>query len=760
MAYAFKQIEAHDPNNPGLVAPNASVTIFEPGDPTKTPLTLTTLAGDPLPNPVTVNGLGYGPAFMHATLPQVAWSGGGLTGTFESYEGMRDEAIAARTAAETAAATAGAEAAAVADAAIGDATAEAEAAAASAAAAEAAATSSATAAANSAALVGAPADTAIAAAINGTATATKTALNATYALKSELSDADAGSAIQLARRSDIQDHTLQGSGGWFLKRRNVDEYRFSRELGDGLYADHALVRTDRGLGGMSPQPLVLHDLAIGVPLIPEREATATYAGTGWAVVSTYSNSALPPVTYGIDAEQVTLSLTSGSGNYTVTSGNLSPNTRYIGRRISIPGAGAAGADLVTTVGNVFNSGATVSGSASSITATGVVATFLPGRRSSNVAGDTATYTTPADSTAVGIIHSATTGAGIATVSIDGSLTAANALPTAQELVDRGELLASQLTTGGGTIAPTTRVLDFYMNGEQFSIWRALATGLAPGAHTVVLTNVGKGTQSTGTRIYVQGWGYATAATSITTAGAYVFATIPITLHLPTIETAIDHKPTTAAAKAFVGGQGHGYETRSADPRVVVDGVVKTLTDGEIAPVAGTASFTRYSNLYHPENMATPSAELRCIYRLTRDGLTINQLVTWKVAGLVDSGYLAMMSVAPQLDRAQMDGSSTVYELDDLVTNPNNTYMGSGEHTSAAWWDENGTATTSVIVPASKQMTGGWINPAFKFTIRNFTKSSKLYINRNGPVAAGDKWGGEATYIIGNLPDGAGNYFPV
>jgi len=108
VAFAFKQIEAHDPNNPGLVAPNAMVTIFEPGDPAKTPLTLTTLTGEALANPVTVNGLGYGPAFMHATLPQVAWSGGGLTGTFESYQGMRDEAIAARDAAENAASNAAA----------------------------------------------------------------------------------------------------------------------------------------------------------------------------------------------------------------------------------------------------------------------------------------------------------------------------------------------------------------------------------------------------------------------------------------------------------------------------------------------------------------------------------------------------------------------------------------------------------------------------------------------------------------------------
>ena len=139
MAYSFKQIEAHDPSNPGLVAPNAMVTIFEPGDPAKTPLTLTTLTGDPLPNPVTVNGLGYGPAFMHATLPQVAWAGGGLTGTFESYEGMRDEAIGARTAAENAATNA----AAAAGEALAGAVSEAEAA-------QAAAATSATAAANAA----------------------------------------------------------------------------------------------------------------------------------------------------------------------------------------------------------------------------------------------------------------------------------------------------------------------------------------------------------------------------------------------------------------------------------------------------------------------------------------------------------------------------------------------------------------------------------------------------------------------------------
>ena len=179
MAYTYEQILAVDPANPANVARAASITIFAPGDAAKTPLTITDTNGAALPNPLTSNANGFAPAFIHATLDRVAWEGGGLTGFLTSYEGMKEEAVAARAAAESAASTAGADAAAVADAAIGDATEASEAAAASAATAEANAAASATAAANSAALVGAPADTAIAAAINGNG-ATKTALNGAY----------------------------------------------------------------------------------------------------------------------------------------------------------------------------------------------------------------------------------------------------------------------------------------------------------------------------------------------------------------------------------------------------------------------------------------------------------------------------------------------------------------------------------------------------------------------------------------------------
>jgi len=113
MAYTFEQLLAADPSNPSNIAQNGSITIFAPGDPTMTPLTITDPDGSPLPNPFTVNANGFGPAFAHATLDRVAWSGGGFTGFVTSYEGMKEEAVAAREAAEQAKAEAAA--AAVAD---------------------------------------------------------------------------------------------------------------------------------------------------------------------------------------------------------------------------------------------------------------------------------------------------------------------------------------------------------------------------------------------------------------------------------------------------------------------------------------------------------------------------------------------------------------------------------------------------------------------------------------------------------------------
>lgn len=95
MPYPFDQIFAADPDNTDMVATNAAVVIFAPGDETKTPLKLTTLNGLPLENPIIVNDRGFGPAFI-ADLDQVAWEGGGFTGLLASYRGLKDDAEAAR----------------------------------------------------------------------------------------------------------------------------------------------------------------------------------------------------------------------------------------------------------------------------------------------------------------------------------------------------------------------------------------------------------------------------------------------------------------------------------------------------------------------------------------------------------------------------------------------------------------------------------------------------------------------------------------
>lgn len=106
MAYTFDFIEARDPSNPAAFASNASITIYAPGDATKTPLAITDTTGSPLPNPITVNQFGYGPAFMHATLDRVAWSGAAFSNFFTSYEGMKNEAKASKDAAQVAASSA------------------------------------------------------------------------------------------------------------------------------------------------------------------------------------------------------------------------------------------------------------------------------------------------------------------------------------------------------------------------------------------------------------------------------------------------------------------------------------------------------------------------------------------------------------------------------------------------------------------------------------------------------------------------------
>ncbi|MCO4276141.1 hypothetical protein NG701_17205 [Pseudarthrobacter sp. HLT3-5] len=158
-----------DPLNPENVVRDGTVYLYDPSDEAGvSPITLKDPSGLPLTNPLTSNAYGFiQPCIV--TVPRVKWKSGTFEGFFYSYDGLRNEAIAAREAAETAS---------------GD------------------AANSAAAAASSAALVGAPADTAIAAAVSGSG-ATKAALSAAFVPKWKATTAYLAGEIVLSPAGDV-----------------------------------------------------------------------------------------------------------------------------------------------------------------------------------------------------------------------------------------------------------------------------------------------------------------------------------------------------------------------------------------------------------------------------------------------------------------------------------------------------------------------------------------------------------------------------
>ncbi|MEU6204588.1 hypothetical protein ABZ814_13485 [Micromonospora musae] len=583
----------------------------------------------------------------------------------------------------------------------------------------------------------------------------------------------APAAAQANRRNGFGDRALLGAGGWVVKRRNVDEYRLMRDLGDGFVADHQLTRGVFPISNVGPaagpnsepRPMLLNDVGIGIPMLPVTFDAASYTGTGWATVAGYFGGQIAPLGLGLDAVSPTVSTTAGSTTITITSSALTPALRYNTRRVVIPGAGAAGADLVTAVGAMNANGLSFTvGTAPSASLTGVTATIYPGRRSTLTAAAAASYTAPLGATSVGIVVGMGGNGGFSSVAVDDDLTRATWLPTAQDLVDQGIAPSSMLTTGGGTVLPTTRILDSYNLIELWSVWQALASGLDPAVqHTVAVTVTGyKRNASSSTRLIVGGWGYGTATTGPLTANALPFIAIRCGKSTPVHELAVDHQPAGTSSHTFVGGHNHGYEYETQALTLVVDGASVTLTDGQAVAVAGSATLVRRSDLYHPQNTATATLRARTSYRLDRTGLVVNTLIEAVVATVVDSAYFGSFTAPHSLGRLQVDKDLTVYDLRNATLYPEGTYIGTGRNTSAVWWEPSGQAVAVLLVPTAEAQTGGWDGSVYA-SVRNFpstSQSSKWYARRTGSLAAGGRWTGEVTYVIGRLPDGASAYFPV
>lgn len=82
---------AIDPSNPANVATDANVTIFDPNDPAKNPVSLTDADGLPVTNPLVTNSRGFVGAFR-ADLKRVGWVAGDLVGYLGNFDSIAADA--------------------------------------------------------------------------------------------------------------------------------------------------------------------------------------------------------------------------------------------------------------------------------------------------------------------------------------------------------------------------------------------------------------------------------------------------------------------------------------------------------------------------------------------------------------------------------------------------------------------------------------------------------------------------------------------
>lgn len=101
--YAFDMQLVVDPADENNVVRNGLISIYDGEDPGgNVLLALMSPSGVPLPNPMTSNVYGYLRPFT-TTSPKARWQSGEFEGFFFSYQGLRDESIAAKDAALAAA---------------------------------------------------------------------------------------------------------------------------------------------------------------------------------------------------------------------------------------------------------------------------------------------------------------------------------------------------------------------------------------------------------------------------------------------------------------------------------------------------------------------------------------------------------------------------------------------------------------------------------------------------------------------------------
>ncbi|MEU4399775.1 hypothetical protein [Micromonospora orduensis] len=336
---------------------------------------------------------------------------------------------------------------------------------------------------------------------------------------------------------------------------------------------------------------------------------------------------------------------------------------------------------------------------------------------STVAGATKTWTSPAGTTALGINSVTTTNGSLAKVSIDGDATRANLLPTAQSLVDAGTYANTILAANGGTLQPTDRVYYSFATAHSWSSSTMIATDLTPGAHTVVYTSLGYTPvgQGSANRAYISDFlynnGQDLGAGSTTSVVEPVSSTISA---ISAWEYAILCRP-TGSSQDYTIGNTHGGDTELSF-QVYVNGAATTLTDNTITLLTDTAEIRRTSSLTHKylNAGATKVADSEVWYRLTRDGIQVDNTITWTVGGLVTADFIML-------------------PMPGVLSASGGQRFGRGDHSANGSGPLTFTGLNGVLDVPKSRSTAGWMWQA------------------SGRLAAGVWCANPAGYLLANSP---------
>lgn len=558
----------------------------------------------------------------------------------------------------------------------------------------------------------------------------------------------------------IQQKFATGLNGAYLSRSG-DDYTFLLGFGSGRFGSFSLPRVAQSLNGVTYTVNCLHGCGVQIAVLTQDDGYGTYGGSG-----TWTHQPQSSPATGYLRLDIVVSTTASSTTIPVTSGVIT--SQMSGRRVVIAGAGAAGADLTTTMTYVDATHFTV-GTAPSSSGTGRAAVIYPMYRFNATGGATATWVTPAStvSVAMGILTAQNGGLGKVTVTgAVAGVVAANLCQTAQAAVDSGRYANTILVANGGSLNPTDRVIDFYSGqANTFNdVRRGIAEGLAADTYTVVLTGTGyTPTGGTGSRIYVDRWAYALAATLPTDTGAQMFPAYDLYDGTHSAwEMAMECKPHSGSTWTFVGQTAHQLEDQQS-LTIKINDVTVTPTDGAITPCV-SAEIVRTTKLYHPDSGAalasSPLATCTYTYRWDRNQLSVTVDLVFAIETDVRTAYVMMPLISRLGAPAKIDRAALEACPDLLSMTGTGTYLGDS-HSAFGWaWDSTGKVGAGMYVPDHYGLTRGYASALDGTRVEDRATSSpltKFYfpwvgVNHTRTYQPGDRVTYAARYFAGYFAD--------